>query len=148
MDDEIKACRASSLPAFKPTTSYQVHAMSSAGRGVVEGCIWRKGGLPRRPCKGVHFALTFADFSLLVALYQLWIRGYDEVVTPNMYNMNLWHTSGHAAKYKENMFCLDIEGQARMRARPISVLPRHRSLLLCSLARSLSLSLARSRFRF
>uniref|UniRef100_A0A7S4EW97 Probable threonine--tRNA ligase, cytoplasmic n=1 Tax=Chrysotila carterae TaxID=13221 RepID=A0A7S4EW97_CHRCT len=42
---------------------------------------------------------------------QLWIRGYDEVVTPNMYNMNLWHTSGHAAKYKENMFCLDIEGQ-------------------------------------
>jgi len=42
---------------------------------------------------------------------QLWVRGYDEVVTPNMYNMNLWHTSGHAAKYKENMFCLDIEGQ-------------------------------------
>mmetsp|Transcript_20969 Transcript_20969/g.34640 ORF Transcript_20969/g.34640 Transcript_20969/m.34640 type:complete len:773 (+) Transcript_20969:53-2371(+) len=42
---------------------------------------------------------------------QLWMRGYDEVVTPNMYNMNLWHTSGHAAKYKDNMFCLDIEQQ-------------------------------------
>ena len=27
-----------------------------------------------------------------------------------MYNMNLWNTSGHAAKYKENMFLLDIEG--------------------------------------
>uniref|UniRef100_A0A7S0IKQ1 Probable threonine--tRNA ligase, cytoplasmic n=1 Tax=Calcidiscus leptoporus TaxID=127549 RepID=A0A7S0IKQ1_9EUKA len=40
---------------------------------------------------------------------QLWVRGYDEVVTPNMYNLKLWETSGHAAKYKENMFCLDIE---------------------------------------
>ena len=31
--------------------------------------------------------------------------------TPNMYNLKLWETSGHAAKYKENMFCFDIEGQ-------------------------------------
>jgi len=42
---------------------------------------------------------------------QYWMRGYDEVVTPNMYNLKLWETSGHAAKYKDNMFCLDIEGQ-------------------------------------
>jgi len=42
---------------------------------------------------------------------QYWSRQYEEVVTPNMYNMNLWHTSGHAAKYKENMFLLDVEGQ-------------------------------------
>lgn len=42
---------------------------------------------------------------------QYWRRGYSEVVTPNMYNLHLWHTSGHAAKYKENMFCIDIEGQ-------------------------------------
>mgnify|MGYP003316856360 FL=1 len=28
-----------------------------------------------------------------------------------MYNLKLWETSGHAAKYKENMFCIDIEGQ-------------------------------------
>eukprot|EP00967_Tisochrysis_lutea_P036343 scaffold43720_cov30-Tisochrysis_lutea.AAC.4 len=36
---------------------------------------------------------------------------FAQVVTPNMYNLALWHTSGHAAKYKENMFLLDIEGQ-------------------------------------
>jgi len=42
---------------------------------------------------------------------QYWLRGYEEVVTPNMYNIALWHTSGHAAKYKDNMFLLDIEGQ-------------------------------------
>jgi len=38
-------------------------------------------------------------------------RIYHEVITPNMYNMNLWHTSGHAAKYKENMFSFEVEHQ-------------------------------------
>ncbi|KFK26446.1 hypothetical protein AALP_AA8G249500 [Arabis alpina] len=42
---------------------------------------------------------------------QYWKRGYTEVITPNMYNMNLWETSGHAANYKENMFTFDIEKQ-------------------------------------
>lgn len=41
---------------------------------------------------------------------QYWIREYDEVVTPNVYNFDLWHTSGHALHYKENMFCFDVEG--------------------------------------
>lgn len=36
-------------------------------------------------------------------------RGFTEVMSPNMYNMKLWNTSGHAAKYKENMFCLEVE---------------------------------------
>ncbi|KAH0908626.1 hypothetical protein HID58_031947 [Brassica napus] len=39
---------------------------------------------------------------------QYWKRGYTEVITPNMYNMNLWETSGHAANYKENMFTFDV----------------------------------------
>ncbi|KAJ3693405.1 hypothetical protein LUZ60_008885 [Juncus effusus] len=38
-------------------------------------------------------------------------RGYDEVETPIMYNMQLWETSGHAANYKENMFVLEVEKQ-------------------------------------
>ncbi|KAI3779308.1 hypothetical protein L2E82_08979 [Cichorium intybus] len=38
-------------------------------------------------------------------------RGYLEVTTPNMFNMQLWETSGHAANYKENMFVFDIEKQ-------------------------------------
>ena len=28
-----------------------------------------------------------------------------------MYNFDLWKTSGHAAHYKENMFCIDVEKQ-------------------------------------
>lgn len=38
-------------------------------------------------------------------------RGYQEVLSPNMYNMQLWETSGHAANYKENMFVFEVEKQ-------------------------------------
>mmetsp|Transcript_9565 Transcript_9565/g.14260 ORF Transcript_9565/g.14260 Transcript_9565/m.14260 type:complete len:804 (-) Transcript_9565:1105-3516(-) len=40
-----------------------------------------------------------------------WKRGFDEVVTPNIYNLDLWHKSGHALHYKDAMFCFDVEGQ-------------------------------------
>lgn len=42
---------------------------------------------------------------------EYWNRGYEEVVTPNVYNMNLWEASGHAANYRENMFVFEIDGQ-------------------------------------
>jgi len=40
-----------------------------------------------------------------------WKRGYDEVITPNVYNLDLWHQSGHAMHYKDAMFCFDVEGK-------------------------------------
>lgn len=30
--------------------------------------------------------------------------GYDEVITPQVLNVDLWHTSGHYENYKENMY--------------------------------------------
>lgn len=33
------------------------------------------------------------------------------MITPNVYNMALWETSGHAQHYKSNMFVFDVEGQ-------------------------------------
>lgn len=38
-------------------------------------------------------------------------RGYDEVITPQMYNKKLWEISGHWDHYKENMFIINVEGQ-------------------------------------
>lgn len=35
---------------------------------------------------------------------QYWKRGYHEVITPNMYNSDLWKTSGHWDYYKDDMF--------------------------------------------
>lgn len=35
-----------------------------------------------------------------------------QVVTPNIYNMELWNISGHAANYKENMFVFDVSTAA------------------------------------
>jgi len=42
---------------------------------------------------------------------QYWERGFEEVITPNMFNLDLWHTSGHAKHYKDDMFCFEVEGQ-------------------------------------
>ncbi|CAF0941858.1 unnamed protein product [Didymodactylos carnosus] len=36
-------------------------------------------------------------------------RGYQEVITPNMYNSKLWKQSGHWDHYAENMFQTEIE---------------------------------------
>ena len=32
-------------------------------------------------------------------------------MTPNMFSLDLWEISGHAAKYKDDMFLLDVEKQ-------------------------------------
>uniref|UniRef100_A0A2P2HX70 threonine--tRNA ligase n=2 Tax=Hirondellea gigas TaxID=1518452 RepID=A0A2P2HX70_9CRUS len=36
-------------------------------------------------------------------------RGFQEVITPNIYNTKLWQTSGHWQHYAENMFCFEVE---------------------------------------
>ncbi|CUM64829.1 uncharacterized protein PRCAT00002444001 [Priceomyces carsonii] len=36
-------------------------------------------------------------------------RGYEEIISPNMYNSKLWEISGHWGNYKENMFSFDVE---------------------------------------
>jgi threonyl-tRNA synthetase len=41
----------------------------------------------------------------------LWDKGYHEVITPNIFNLELWNISGHALHYKDAMFCFDVEGQ-------------------------------------
>jgi threonyl-tRNA synthetase len=36
-------------------------------------------------------------------------RGFTEVISPNIYNVALWKTSGHWDNYKENMFSFECE---------------------------------------
>jgi len=36
-------------------------------------------------------------------------RGFQEVISPNMYNSKLWETSGHWQNYKDDMFVLPVE---------------------------------------
>jgi threonyl-tRNA synthetase len=38
-------------------------------------------------------------------------RGYREVRTPQLYDADLWRTSGHWEKFRENMFTLEVEGR-------------------------------------
>ena len=36
---------------------------------------------------------------------------YTEVVSPNMFNLDLWRISGHYDHYLENMFTFEVENQ-------------------------------------
>jgi len=40
---------------------------------------------------------------------EYWKRGYDEVITPQLFNKKLWELSGHWEHYKENMFLLKVD---------------------------------------
>lgn len=40
---------------------------------------------------------------------QYWKRGYNEVISPNMYNSELWKVSGHWDYYKDDMFTFGSE---------------------------------------
>lgn len=39
------------------------------------------------------------------------LRGYDEVITPLVYDKALWETSGHWNHFKEDMFILNVDGR-------------------------------------
>jgi threonyl-tRNA synthetase len=54
------------------------------------------------------------------------VRGYTEVKTPLIYDAELWRTSGHWGKYRENMFTLDSEGR-EMGVKPMNC-PGHAHL--------------------
>jgi len=51
---------------------------------------------------------------------QYWERGYDEVITPNIYNTKLWETSGHWQHYKENMFSFRDADMQRFALKPMN----------------------------
>ncbi|RYP30070.1 hypothetical protein DL767_006421 [Monosporascus sp. MG133] len=51
---------------------------------------------------------------------QYWKRGYQEVVTPNMYNSELWKTSGHWDFYKDDMFVIDLEENVKFGLKPMN----------------------------
>lgn len=42
---------------------------------------------------------------------EYWTRGYDEVVSPNIFSTDLWKISGHYEHYKDDMFLLTSEDQ-------------------------------------
>ena len=47
--------------------------------------------------------------ALMRELYQEF--GYEEVITPQLFDVDLWKRSGHYDHYRENMFFSDVEGR-------------------------------------
>jgi threonyl-tRNA synthetase len=67
-------------------------------------------------------------FNTLLAVSRAMVaeRGYSEVKTPQIFDAELWKTSGHWGKYRENMFTLDVE-QRDMGVKPMNC-PGHAHL--------------------
>lgn len=61
-------------------------------------------GLPLYLPKGAHVIRTLQEW-LRRDLYE---RGYEEVITPHIYNADVWKTSGHYGFYHENMYFFQI----------------------------------------
>lgn len=55
--------------------------------------------------RGAHIYNTLINF--IKTEYRK--RGFQEVISPNVYNSKLWMTSGHWQHYAENMFQFDVE---------------------------------------
>jgi len=58
--------------------------------------------------KGAHIYNKLLDF----IKEEYWRRGFQEVISPNMYNAKLWKTSGHWDHYSDNMFKFDVEKES------------------------------------
>ncbi|MEE9569066.1 MAG: threonine--tRNA ligase [Candidatus Binatia bacterium] len=58
----------------------------------------------------LHPKGTIIYNELISHMRQLYLRfGYQEVITPQIFDVNLWHQSGHYDHFKENMFFTHIE---------------------------------------
>lgn len=57
--------------------------------------------------KGGHLYNALVDF-----VRELYVEfGYGEVVTPQILDVDLWHTSGHYDHYRENMYFTEVDGR-------------------------------------
>ncbi|XP_019332905.1 threonine--tRNA ligase, mitochondrial isoform X1 [Alligator mississippiensis] len=57
--------------------------------------------------RGTHICNALIDF----IKSEYWRRGFTEVVTPNVYNVQLWERSGHWQHYSQHMFSFQANGQ-------------------------------------
>ncbi|CAI2722716.1 unnamed protein product [Schistosoma spindalis] len=56
---------------------------------------------------GAHIYNTLVSF----IRSEYWKRGFQEVITPNIYNSALWEQSGHWQHYSEHLFKIEVEKQ-------------------------------------
>ncbi|MDO5117447.1 MAG: threonine--tRNA ligase [Eggerthellaceae bacterium] len=66
------------------------------------------------PMAGVGLPLYLPKGARIIRTLQEWLRrdlyarGYEEVITPHIYNAEVWKTSGHYGYYHDNMYFFNI----------------------------------------
>ena len=64
--------------------------------------VSRHARLPNREHLPLSYAVLGCALQFIREKY--WEYEYEEVVTPNLFNFDLWTRSGHADHYRDNMF--------------------------------------------
>lgn len=73
---------------------------------------------------GVGLPLYLPNGARIIRTLQEWLRrdlyarGYEEVITPHIYNADVWKTSGHYDFYHENMYFFEINEGSEEEPRP------------------------------
>ncbi len=66
------------------------------------------------PMAGAGLPMYLPNGARVIRIMQEWLRrdlydrGYEEVITPHIYNADVWKTSGHYGFYKDNMYFFEI----------------------------------------
>lgn len=66
------------------------------------------------PMAGVGLPMYLPKGARVIRTLQEWLRrdlydrGYEEVITPHIYNVDVWKTSGHYGFYHDNMYFFEI----------------------------------------
>ena len=66
------------------------------------------------PMAGVGLPMYLPKGARVIRTQQEWLRrdlydrGYEEVITPHIYNADVWKTSGHYGFYHDNMYFFEI----------------------------------------
>lgn len=68
---------------------------------------------PASPAAGFFYPAGAKIYNKLIEMIrkQYWIRGYQEVISPCLYNKSMWDISGHSNSFNKNMFEIKVEDQ-------------------------------------
>ena len=90
-------CRGPHLPSTGKLGAFKLTKLA--------GAYWR-GDAEREMLTRIYGTAFFKQKEWLRR--DLYERGYEEVITPHVYNADVWKTSGHYGFYKENMYFFNI----------------------------------------
>lgn len=107
-NDSLQRVYGVAFPKFEQMKEWEAFLVKAKARdhqeiGKVQKLFWFSQLSPGSPFLLPHGTRIFNAIQTMLR-EQYWERGYDEVHSPLMYDVDLWKTSGHWQHYQDDMF--------------------------------------------